>query len=139
MKIDNKRFLFIGGAGLIGSHTIDLLLKDNVKEIIVFDNLCRGSKKNLKDALKDKRVKLFDIGGDITQPDLLDEAMKNIDGVFHFAALWLLHCWDYPNSAFEVNVKGTLNVLESIIKNNVKRLVYSSSASVYGNERNSSF
>ena len=133
MKIDNKRFLCIGGAGLIGSHTIDLLLKDNVKEIIVFDNFCRGSKKNLKDALKDKRVKLFDIGGDITQPDLLDEAMKNIDGVFHFAALWLLHCWDYPNSAFEVNVKGTLNVLESIIKNNVKRLVYSSSASVYGN------
>ena len=58
--------------------------------------------------------------------------MKGIDGVFHFAALWLLHCWDYPKSAFEVNIKGTLNVVESIIKNNVKRLVYSSSASVYG-------
>ena len=133
MKIDNKKFLFIGGAGLIGSHTIDLILKQDVKEIIVFDNFCRGKINNLENALKDRRVKIFDIGGDITQPDLLDEAMKNIDGVFHFAALWLLHCWDYPKSSFEVNVRGTLNILESMIKNNVKRLVYSSSASVYGN------
>ncbi len=132
MKIDNKRFLFIGGAGLIGSHTVDLILKENVKEVIIFDNFCRGKITNLKNALKDKRVKIFDIGGDITQFDQLDSAMKGIDGVFHFAALWLLHCWDYPKSAFEVNIKGTLNVVESIIKNNVKRLVYSSSASVYG-------
>ena len=132
MNINNKRFLFIGGAGLIGSHTVDLILKENIKEVLIFDNFCRGKLTNLKNALKDKRVKIFDIGGDITQFDQLDKAMKGIDGVFHFAALWLLHCWDYPKSAFEVNIKGTLNVVESIIKNNVKRLVYSSSASVYG-------
>ena len=47
--------------------------------------------------------------------DILDAAMKDIDGVFHFAALWLLHCWDYPRSAFEVNIAGTFNVLEAII------------------------
>jgi UDP-glucose 4-epimerase len=58
--------------------------------------------------------------------------MKDIDGVFHFAAMWLLHCWDYPRSAFEVNIAGTFNILEAMLKNNVKRLVYSSSASVYG-------
>jgi UDP-glucose 4-epimerase len=58
--------------------------------------------------------------------------MKEIDGVFHFAALWLLHCWDFPRSAFEVNIGGTFNVLEACINNGVKRLVFSSSASVYG-------
>ena len=137
MNINNKRFLFIGGAGLIGSHTVDLILKENIKEVLIFDNFCRGKLTNLKNALKDKRVKIFDIGGDITQFDQLDNAMKGIDGVFHFAALWLLHCWDYPKSAFEVNIKGTLNVVESIIKNNVKRLVYSSSASVYGDGKQS--
>lgn len=58
--------------------------------------------------------------------------MKGVDGVFHLAALWLLHCYDYPRSAFEVNVGGTFNVLEAMLNNGVKRLVYSSSASVYG-------
>ena len=58
--------------------------------------------------------------------------MRGVDGVFHLAALWLLHCHDYPRSAFEVNVKGTFNVLEACVANSVKRLVYSSSASVYG-------
>jgi len=58
--------------------------------------------------------------------------MKGADGVFHFAALWLLHCYDFPRSAFEVNVGGTFNVLEACINNGVGRLVYSSSASVYG-------
>jgi UDP-glucose 4-epimerase len=58
--------------------------------------------------------------------------MKNIDGVFHFAALWLLQCHEFPRSAFDVNIRGTFNVIEACIKNNIKRLVYSSSASVYG-------
>ena len=58
--------------------------------------------------------------------------MQNIDGVFHFAALWLLHCWDYPRSAFKTNIEGTFNVLEACIKSKIKKLIYSSSASVYG-------
>ena len=57
MEIKNKRFLVIGGAGLIGSHTVDLLLKEKVKEILIFDNFCRGRIKNLEHSLKDKRVK----------------------------------------------------------------------------------
>jgi UDP-glucose 4-epimerase len=64
--------------------------------------------------------------------DILDAAMRGIDGVFHFAALWLLHCHDYPRSAFEVNIGGTFNVLEACVNNDIKRLVFSSSASVYG-------
>lgn len=132
MDIRGKRFLVIGGAGLIGSHTVDELCKEDVKEIIIYDNFSRGMLENLEGALKDPRVKMFDLGGDILHRDILNAAMKNIDGVFHFAALWLLHCYDYPRSAFEVNIGGTFNVLESCINNGVKRLVYSSSASVYG-------
>ena len=58
--------------------------------------------------------------------------LKGADGVFHFAALWLLQCHEFPRAAFDVNVRGTFNVLEACVRNGVKRLVWSSSASVYG-------
>ncbi len=132
MDIKGKRLLLIGGAGLIGSHTADELLKEDIKELIIYDNFCRGSEENLGNALKDSRCKIFKAGGDILQTDVLNNALKGIDGVFHFAALWLLQCYQYPRSAFEVNIKGTFNVLEACVKNNIKRLVFSSSASVYG-------
>lgn len=132
MDLRGKRLLVIGGAGLIGSHTIDALTREDVKEIVIYDNFVRGRPENLTGALKDPRVKVFDIGGDICQTDVLEAAMDNIDGVFHFAALWLLQCHDFPRSAFDVNIRGTFNVLEACVKKGVKRLVYSSSASVYG-------
>jgi UDP-glucose 4-epimerase len=132
MNLEDKRLLVIGGAGLIGSHTVEELLRSKVAEIRVFDNLSRGTEENLSEALADDRVNLFPLGGELLHRDVLDAAMEDIDGVFHFAALWLLHCWDYPRSAFEVNIGGTFNVLEAMVKNGVKRLVYSSSASVYG-------
>jgi len=132
MDIRGKRLLVIGGAGLIGSHTVDELCREDVGEIIIYDNFSRGRMENLNQALKDPRVKIFELGGDLLHRDILDTAMKGIDGVFHFAAMWLLHCYDYPRSAFEVNIGGTFNVLEACIRNGVKRLVYSSSASVYG-------
>jgi len=72
------------------------------------------------------------LGGDIRDTDILDEAMKSIDYVFHLAAMWLLHCKDFPRTAFHVNIEGTFNVLEACIKNNIQKLIYSSSASVYG-------
>jgi len=132
MDIRGKRLLLIGGAGLIGSHTVDLLTKEDVGEIIVYDNFVRGTHENLAAALRDPRVKIYDVGGDVCQTDILDAAMKGADGVFHFAALWLLQCHEYPRAAFDVNVRGTFNVLEACVANKVKRLVYSSSASVYG-------
>jgi UDP-glucose 4-epimerase len=132
MDVRGKRFLVIGGAGLIGSHTVEELLKNDIRELVIYDNFCRGTNENIDTALKDPRCKVFKAGGDILQTDLLDVAMKDIDGVFHFAALWLLQCHEYPRSAFETNIKGTFNVIESCVKNNIKRLVYSSSASVYG-------
>src|SRR5688500_8093738 len=132
MDLKGKAFLVIGGAGLIGSHTVDALLREDVAKVVVYDNFVRGREENLADALKDTRCKIFDIGGDILQSDILDAAMKRVDVVFHFAALWLLQCHDFPRAAFDVNIRGTFNVLESCVANRIGRLVYSSSASVYG-------
>ena len=132
MDIKNKKFLLIGGAGLIGSHTVEYLLKEEVSEVIIFDNFVRGRYENLKRALEDPRCKIFELGGDILQTDILEAAMNDIDGVFHFAALWLLQCHEFPRSAFKVNIEGTFNVLDACVKKEINRLVYSSSASVYG-------
>ncbi len=132
MDIRGSRILVIGGAGFIGSHVVDELTKEDVKEILVYDNFCRGTLDNLKEAQKDSRVKIFEAGGDICQPDILNSAMEGIDYVFHLAALWLLQCYEFPRFAFEVNVRGTFNVLEACVKHKIKRLIFSSSASVYG-------
>ncbi|MBT9136468.1 MAG: UDP-glucose 4-epimerase [Firmicutes bacterium] len=132
MDIRGKKLVVIGGAGLIGSHTVDHLIKDDVKEVVIYDNFVRGRVENLNNALRDPRVKIYDAGGDILQTDILESAIDGTDGVFHLAALWLLQCHEFPRSAFDVNVRGTFNVMEACVKKGVKRLVYSSSASVYG-------
>lgn len=132
MDIIGKKLVIVGGAGLIGSHTVDRLLQEDVKEIVIYDNFVRGRIENLSNALKDPRVKIFEAGGDILQTDILEAAFDGADGVFHLAALWLLQCHEYPRSAFDTNVRGTFNVMEACVKKGVKRLVYSSSASVYG-------
>jgi len=132
MDIDGKKILVIGGAGLIGSHIIDELLKTKVKEVIIYDNFSRGCRENLESALKDPRCTILEPGKDILDQKSLEEAMKEIDGVFHLAASWLLQCHEDPEIAFKVNVEGTFNVAMAAIKMGIKRLVYSSSASVYG-------
>ncbi len=132
MELKGARILVVGGAGLIGSHVVEELLKEEVREVVIYDNFCRGSLENLETALKDPRCRVFEIGGDILQTDILNEAMKDMDGVVHLAALWLLQCYEYPRAAFDVNIRGTFNVLEACVANNIQRLVYSSSASVYG-------
>lgn len=132
MEFKGKRFLVIGGAGFIGSHIVDQLLAEDVSEVIIYDNFFRGTTENIANALKDPRCKVFPHGGDILFQDILEKAMEGVDGVFHLAALWLLQCHEYPKSAFEVNVRGTFNVIEAAIRCKVKKVVYSSSASVYG-------
>ncbi len=132
MDIRGKKLLVIGGAGLIGSHVVDELVKEDVAEVRVYDNFLRGTHENLAGALKDPRVRIYEIGGDVCQTDILDSAMNGMDGVFHLAALWLLQCHEYPRAAFDVNIRGTFNVLEACVTNRIPRLVYSSSASVYG-------
>lgn len=133
MELYNAKILVIGGAGFIGSFVVKELLKDpSVAEVVVYDNFARGQKEYLEEALEDKRCSIFPIGGDVREVDILNAAMEGKDYVICLAAMWLLHCKDYPRTAFDVNVAGTFNVLEACVKNNIKKLVWSSSASVYG-------
>ncbi|QKS28015.1 MAG: NAD-dependent epimerase/dehydratase family protein [Candidatus Accumulibacter similis] len=130
--LDNARVLLIGGAGFIGSHVVGELLKTDVGEVLIYDNFARGKRNYLAPHLPDPRCRLYQNGADIREVDLLDDAMRGCDYVIHLAAMWLLHCKDFPRTAFHVNIEGTFNVLEACVRNGVKRLVYSSSASVYG-------
>jgi UDP-glucose 4-epimerase len=131
-KLTNAKVLLIGGAGFIGSHVVGELLKTDVSQVIVYDNFARGKKSYLDIFAHDKRLSIFQGGSDVRDIDLLDAAMQGCDYVIHLAAMWLLHCKDFPRTAFHVNIEGTFNVLEACVRNKIKKLVYSSSASVYG-------
>lgn len=130
MMLDGAKIVVVGGAGLIGSHTVDLLLEEKVAEVVVFDNFERGSRENLEFALMDPRLGV--VHGDLCDPAQLEEVFDGVDGVFHFAALWLLHCQEHPRDGYDTNVTGTFNLLEACVGAGVDRLVFSSSASVYG-------
>jgi len=132
MDISGKRILVIGGAGFIGSHVVAELLKEDVNKVTIFDNLARGRISNIRESLGNSRCQVFADGGDIREVDVLNRAVSEADAVVHLAAMWLLHCKDYPRTAFDVNIAGTFNVLEACVNNGIERLVYSSSASVYG-------
>ncbi|MCO4783732.1 MAG: NAD-dependent epimerase/dehydratase family protein [Candidatus Cloacimonetes bacterium] len=133
MQLTNSKILVIGGAGFIGGFVVSELLKEDIKELIIYDNFARGKMSNIQESLKDSRCTIYPHGGDIREIDILNRAMEGVDYVFHLAAMWLLHCKDFPRTAFDVNINGTFNVLEACVKNKVKKLIYSSSASVYGN------
>ncbi len=125
-----KKILVTGGSGFIGSFVVSELLKEDVAEVVIFDNFSRGNIEYIESQITDSRCSL--VQGDLREIDVLNAAMSECDYVIHLAAMWLLHCKDFPRTAFDVNIQGTFNVLEACIKNNVQRLVYSSSASVYG-------
>lgn len=132
MELKDSKILVIGGAGFIGSFVVSELLKEDVAEVVIYDNFARGNKDYLQESLKDPRCSVFPIGGDIRDIDILDAAVAGKDYVISLAAMWLLHCKDFPRTAFEVNIAGTFNILETCVKHNVKKLIWSSSASVYG-------
>jgi UDP-glucose 4-epimerase len=129
--IANSHILVIGGAGFVGSHIVDQLLDEPVAKVTVLDNFVRGTRANLEHAVQDDRVELVE--GSVTDVALLDRLMADADYVFHLAALWLHECVHEPRSAIDVNVVGTWNVVEAAQRAGIKRVVYSSSASVYGN------
>lgn len=132
MKLKDQKILVIGGAGFIGSFVVKELLKHPVNSVVIYDNFTRGKMDNIAESLNDKRCTIFPFGGDIRDIDILNKAMEGMDYVFHLSAMWLLHCKDFPRTAFEVNIAGTFNVLEACVNNKIKKLIYSSSASVYG-------
>ncbi len=126
----NKRVLITGGAGLVGSHIADLLVKEEVAEIIVLDNFTRGRMANL--AWAQKHGPLVVVEGDIRDRQLLADVMQGVDIVFHQAAIRITQCAEEPRLALEVLADGTFNVLEAAVKAEVKKVVAASSASIYG-------
>lgn len=132
MELTGKKIVVLGGAGFIGSHVVAELLRTEVGQVLVFDNFARGKTEYLEESLRDTRVSIFAVGGDIRDLDILDAALEGADGVVHLAALWLLQSRDFPRAAFAVNVEGTFNVLEASVRRGVEKIVFASSASVYG-------
>ncbi len=130
MKILGNKFLITGGAGLMGSHIADRLLAGGASRIILLDNFVRGSMHNIDEQLKDPRVQL--VKGDIRNLELLMELAKGMDGIFHMAAIRITACADNPREAMEVMLMGTHNVLQTAVEQKVGRLLYASSASIYG-------
>jgi UDP-glucose 4-epimerase len=130
--------LITGCAGFIASHIIEELLQDTNNSIIGIDNMYSGTKKNL-DFInsKDKNDKFIFIEADIRDFETINRIIKenNITQVYHLAAIVSVQeSVQNPMLSNEVNVKGTLNILEASRLNNVKRVVFSSSAAVYGDE-----
>lgn len=99
MKLDNSRVLVIGGAGFIGGFVVAELLKHPVKEVVIYDNFTRGKMENINTSLKDDRCSIYPLGGDVREIDILDKAIEGKDYVFHLAAMWLLHCKDFPRTS----------------------------------------
>jgi len=130
IDLKNTRCLVTGGAGLVGSHIVDLLVENGVGEVLALDNFVRGRQENLAWALGHGRVTI--IHGDIRDRALVAEAMQGVDTVFHQAAIRITQCAEDPRLAMEVLVDGTFNVLEVAVKVGVKKVVAASSASVYG-------
>ncbi|MDB9983852.1 NAD-dependent epimerase/dehydratase family protein, partial [Candidatus Pelagibacter sp.] len=123
------KYLITGGAGFIGSHLVEELIKRN-NEVVVIDNFSTGRKTNL-DSIKSKKLKI--IKSDISKYIKIEKHFKNVDKVFHLAALAdIVPSIEDPYSYFDSNVLGTLNVLRASLKYKIKKLVYSASSSCYG-------
>lgn len=128
--IEGKTIFMTGGAGFIGSTTIDQLLEQGAAEVRVLDNFIRGNVRNLESALQTGRVKLVE--GDIRDAELVDSLTEGADYVFHMAALRITRCAEAPREAVQVLIDGMSNVLESAVRHKIKKIVAASSASVYG-------
>ena len=133
MKYSYSQALVTGGAGFIGSHIVDRLLEKEI-EVTAFDNLATGSLENIK---VHERNRAFNfLKGDIRDANMVRRAIRDIDVVFHEAAfVGTLQSVKEPLLTNDVNVNGTLTLLEAAVKSDVKRLVFASSAAVYGEQK----
>lgn len=126
------KVLITGGAGFIGSHIAAVLLKtENIKLVRVLDNLSTGFRSNIEPLLSNS---LFEfIEGDIADPSVCEAAMENINVVCHQAALGSVpRSIKTPLVTFQNNINGFINILDAARTAGVKKMVYASSSSVYG-------
>ncbi|GAB2740047.1 NAD-dependent epimerase/dehydratase family protein [Arthrobacter bambusae] len=129
-NLAGAQILVTGGAGTIGSTIVDQLLDAGAARIDVLDNLVRGRRDNLSDALLSGRVTLVE--GDLRDRDLVHDLTRGKDIVFHQAAIRITQCAEEPRLALDVLVNGTFNVLEAAVAQKVDKVIAASSASVYG-------
>ena len=131
MKIDGSTIVVTGGAGLIGSTTIDQLLRlHSPAHVTIFDNFSRGTRANIAAAVKDPRVRIVE--GDIRDREAVARVLDGADALVHMAALRITACAAQPREAFEVMCEGTFNLVEAAQRAGVKKVVAASTASVYG-------
>lgn len=128
MDLGGKRFLVTGGSGFIGSHLVDQLVEQGAGEVVVFDKVVREA--NLASASERGNVRT--ITGDVTDTAAVRRAVDGVDGVFHMAVLPLGPTVEQPRLGLEVNVVGSFNVFEAARDAGVKKVVFSSASSVYG-------
>lgn len=124
----NTKILVTGGAGFIGSHLTKALVKRGY-QVTVLDNLSRNVN-HVNELWKDGKIRF--IKGDIRDKFHVQEAIKDCEYVFHEAAACLNRCKAFPKEAMEVNLEGSYNVFGAAIHENVKKVIYASTSSVYG-------
>ena len=129
-KVKDSIILVTGGAVFIGSYVIEELIPLHPKKIIIIDNLVRGSHLNMKNFIKNPVIEFHN--GDIRDLDLLEKCISGTDYVFHMAALRINSCAANPREGFEVMLKSTFEIASLCVKYKVRKVIYSSSASVYG-------
>lgn len=135
MDVNNLSILVTGGAGFVGSHIVEYLLNSGVKFVRILDNLSTGSMANIDHIIKKFNNVEF-IWGDITNLEICRKACIGISMVCHQAALGSVpRSINDPLNSHNTNVNGFLNILSAMKDANIKRIVYASSSSVYGDNK----
>jgi len=129
-KVKNSTILVTGGAGFIGSYVIEELIPLQPKKIIIIDNFIRGSRENMKSFINNPVIELHE--ADIRDTDKLEQCIEGCDYIFHMAALRINACAANPGDGFDVMLKSTFEIAQLAVKHKIKKVIYSSSASVYG-------
>ncbi len=129
-KVSNSVILVTGGAGFIGSYVVEQLIPLGPSKIIIIDNFIRGSRLNMKSFLDNPIIEVHE--GDIRDAVLMDKLVSGTDYIFHMAALRINACAANPKEGFDVMLKATFDLAELCVRHKVKKVIYSSSASVYG-------
>lgn len=132
-SLSDKSFLVTGGAGFIGSHIAEYLLKNGAGKVRVLDNMANGFEKNL--AILNQYPAFEFIEGDIRNPQVCNDVCKDISHISHQAAVGSVpRSMKEPGYFSEVNVSGFVNMMKAAVDNKVEQVVYASSSSVYGDE-----